>query len=432
MTLSGYKIYRQQTDMDLRKRQPRPESRDRRLSSSPRDPNVKVRFRTSLHNTVCDVMTSLDGWEETDSDMDWDLHWADVGWVREYFDAMQPKLHEHQRLNHFKNHYELTRKDLLVKNLKRMKKQQAKSELSVPPADFWSLTFVLPMEYGMFLEEFKRFPGAMWIMKPIGKAQGKGIFLFEKLSQISDWKKDHTWKPDGLQAKTSDTYIVQKYIENPYTIGGKKFDLRLYVLVTSFSPLVVWTYRAGFGRFSNARYSQAKADMDNLYMHLTNASVQKTAQDYDKSMGCKWPLDSIKQFLISKHGVRAVDSLFHDIQTVVTKSLLAVQPILIQDKHCFELYGYDILIDSDLKPWLLEVNASPSLTGDTDEDYGLKWNLVAHTMQVIDMARHRNGSERHVGGFDLIWDNGPVLDAHPDGLRIRPLASPTPSQSVIT
>jgi tubulin polyglutamylase TTLL9 len=56
------------------------------------------------------------------------------------------------------------------------------------------------MEYGMFLEEFKKNPGAVWIMKPIGKAQGKGIFLFEKLSQISDWKKDHTWKMnDGIQ-----------------------------------------------------------------------------------------------------------------------------------------------------------------------------------------------------------------------------------------
>jgi tubulin polyglutamylase TTLL9 len=122
----------------------------------------------------------------------------------------------------------------------------------------------------MFLEEFKRNPGAMWIMKPIGKAQGKGIFLFEKLSDINEWKRDHTWKSEGgLQAKTADTYIVQKYIENPYTIGGKKFDLRLYVLVTSFSPLVFWMYRAGFGRFSNSRYSQNRGDMDNLCEYIS-------------------------------------------------------------------------------------------------------------------------------------------------------------------
>ena len=45
-------------------------------------------------------------------------------------------------------------------------------------------TFTLPAEYGLFLEEFKRTPGAVWIMKPIGKAQGKGIFLTNKLSDL--------------------------------------------------------------------------------------------------------------------------------------------------------------------------------------------------------------------------------------------------------
>jgi tubulin polyglutamylase TTLL9 len=72
-------------------------------------------------------MSNIDGWHETASDEDWDLNWADVGWIRENFDIMQPKWQDHQRINHFKNHYELTRKDLLIKNLKRWKKQQLKS-----------------------------------------------------------------------------------------------------------------------------------------------------------------------------------------------------------------------------------------------------------------------------------------------------------------
>ena len=52
---------------------------------------------------------------------------------------------------------------------------------------------------GLFVEAFKREAGGVWIMKPIGKAQGKGIFLFTKLSDIKDWKKDHTWKSDAPQ-----------------------------------------------------------------------------------------------------------------------------------------------------------------------------------------------------------------------------------------
>lgn len=150
-------------------------------------------------------------------------------------------------------------------------------------------------------------------------------------------------------------------------------------------------------------------------MHLTNASVQKTAEDFDETVGCKWALHSLKMFLIGKHGSDVVDALFFEIQQLITRSLLAVQQVVIQDKHCFELYGYDVLIDADLKPWLLEVNASPSLTADTEEDYALKTSLVQNTLDVVDLERKRSDRARHVGGFDLIWSNGAVPSACPPG-----------------
>ena len=74
-----------------------------------------------------------------------------------------------QRLNHFRNGRELCRKDLLVKNLKRRKRQldrEGRHE-EAEAYDFFPVTFVLPREYAMFVEEFKR-SGGVWIMKPIG------------------------------------------------------------------------------------------------------------------------------------------------------------------------------------------------------------------------------------------------------------------------
>ena len=136
------------------------------------DEQPTVVFRCSLHNTIFDVMRSRPGWQETDSDTDWDFNWADVGWVREYFDHTH--LEEHQRINHFRNHYELTRKDLLVKNLKRMKRQLERTDTHAEANkySFFPATFVLPAEYGLFVEEFKRTPGVTWIMKPVGLFAG--------------------------------------------------------------------------------------------------------------------------------------------------------------------------------------------------------------------------------------------------------------------
>ena len=125
--------------------------------------------------------------------------------------------------------------------------------------DFCPVTFVLPGDYALFVEAFRRLPGTTWIMKPVGRAQGRGIFLITKLSQISEWRKDHTWKGDAPKAET---YIVQRYVDRPYTVGNKKFDCRLYTLVTSFTPLTVWLYRGGFARFSSARYDHSAGTED--------------------------------------------------------------------------------------------------------------------------------------------------------------------------
>ena len=146
-------------------------------------PGGVVRFRCTFHNTIFDVLRAR-GWREVESETDWDVAWIDVGWLRENFDSMH--MEPHQRLNHFRNHYELTRKDNLIKNLKRTQRQLQREgkEEEARKYEFFPGTYVLPADYGLFVEEFKQQQGAIWIMKPIGKAQGKGIFLFNKLAQV--------------------------------------------------------------------------------------------------------------------------------------------------------------------------------------------------------------------------------------------------------
>lgn len=61
----------------------------------------------------------------------------------------------------------------------------------------------------------------------------------------------------------SEPYIVSRYIDNPLLIGGRKFDLRLYVAVTSYRPLKAYMSELGFARFCNSQYSYEIGDLDN-------------------------------------------------------------------------------------------------------------------------------------------------------------------------
>jgi tubulin polyglutamylase TTLL1 len=78
-------------------------------------------------------------------------------------------------LNHFPNHYELTRKDLMVKNIKRFKKDMEKENNPISAKDDTGnyvyldvipTTYILPGDYTLFVEEFRKNNKAMWIMKP--------------------------------------------------------------------------------------------------------------------------------------------------------------------------------------------------------------------------------------------------------------------------
>ena len=128
-------------------------------------------------------------------------------------------------------------------------------------------------------------------MKPCGKSQGSGIFLINKLSKLKKWSRESrtVFNPNLVK----ETYVISRYIDNPLLIGGKKFDMRLYVLVTSFRPLKVYLFKLGFcrlalswqrypflpklliPRFCTVKYDDSAREMDNLFVHLTNVAIQK-------------------------------------------------------------------------------------------------------------------------------------------------------------
>jgi len=79
-----------------------------------------------------------------------------------------------------------------------------------------------------------------------------------------------------------------------------------------------------------------------------------------------------------------VEAIKSSLRDIVIKTLLSVAPALndmlknnVSNRYsCFELFGFDVLLDSDLKPWLLEVNISPSLHSTSSLDLSVKVSLL--------------------------------------------------------
>lgn len=184
--------------------------------------------------------------------------------------------------------------------------------------------------------------------------------------------------------------------------------------MTSYRPLKVWYSSKGFARFCNVKYSNDMSDMNNMMAHLTNVAVQKDAEDYNNEHGSKWSIDNLRFYLEQTRGKSATDKCLDQIKNIIYISLKSVQTVIQNDKHCFEMYGYDILIENDLKPWLIEVNASPSLSTTTQSDRILKMNLIEDVFKIVVPPEWtEDGNKVHgantcketkVGSFSLIID----------------------------
>lgn len=119
-------------------------------------------------------------------------------------------------------------------------------------------------------------------------------------------------------------------------------------------------------------------------MHLTNTSVNKQNPDYIMNDGMnslkshKWSFTNLWTYL--KQERVNVEKLWSKIKDIVVKTLIAAESSLhaaisenlISNYNCYELYGFDVILDEDFKPWLLEVNGLPSLQTGSPLDIAIK------------------------------------------------------------
>jgi len=215
-------------------------------------------------------------------------------------------------------------------------------------------------------------------VKPNCLSRGRGIYLIDDISQL----------------EADDEHIVSRYVDNPYLINGLKFDLRIYVVVTCYDPLRVYVFKEGLAWFATEKYK--KGCKDNKFMHLTNYSINKKSGKFQSNKdihwddeGSKWSLTGWCQYMVGLG--HDMDKIWKDIYDVILKSLIAGEKHIVNAlrrsvphrSNCFELFGYDVMLDENLKPWLMEINLSPSLTCDTNLDFIIKSTVLVNLFNMI-------------------------------------------------
>lgn len=313
------------------------------------------------------------GMQQTRGGQDWIVMWSGPR-MRE---KMYHGLHELQRVNHFPGSTELTRKDRLCVHFNKMARRFGSNAFNFVPE-----TYVLPRQIDEFLNQYENTKN-IWIVKPHASSQGRGIFLLRDLDQLP----------------VDEVSVVSRYVDNPLLIQGLKFDLRVYVLVTSFEPLRAYVYREGLTRFASKPFSTEDGHLEDAYRHLTNYSINKNAKNFVENqelkadnVGHKWSFSALnKHFKVV--GIDA-NLMWSRIMDIILKTLISVRPNIaaetrrstIHSNNCFELYGFDILVDQDLKPWLLEVNLSPSMVADSPLDRQVKSAVLSETFNLVGIS----------------------------------------------
>ena len=196
-----------------------------------------------------------------------------------------------------------------------------------------------------------------YIIKPVSSSRGRGIEIVSNLNDLESHLK---------VATEEKPMIIQKYISNPSLINKFKFDIRLWVLVSSIDPLRIYTFNEPYARLSNFEFTMSD---NNKLIHLTNNSIQNKQDDMLRTAKSKEKdakMFSYEQ-LMHYYGEDVWKTIIYKQmkrQTYLT--INEIVPLLKTTGKGFELFGFDYMLDDDLNIYLIEVNLDPDQSHSTN------------------------------------------------------------------
>lgn len=375
----------------------------RKVHSKKKKGTITANVAGTKYEIVRTVISEMDFIKTRDEDETANLIWNDSAVQHEKI----AELRNYQRINHFPGMGEICRKDCLARNMSKMIKCQPQEYSFIPK------TWIFPAEYTQFqnyVKELRRKrKQKTFIVKPANGAMGHGISLIRNCEKLP--AQEH--------------FIVQEYLDKPFLMEGFKFDLRIYILVTSCDPLRIFLYNDGLVRMGTEKYhAPSEANLSQLYMHLTNYSVNKHNENFERDetvdKGSKRSISWFTEFLRAND--YDVAKFWGDISELVVKTLIVAEPHVLHayrmcrpgqppgsDSVCFEVLGFDILLDRKLKPWLLEINRAPSFGTDQRIDYDVKKGVLLNALQLLNIRasdKKRNLAQQKAEAQRRLYGHG--------------------------
>ncbi|KAG1663563.1 hypothetical protein FOA52_013183, partial [Chlamydomonas sp. UWO 241] len=289
--------------------------------------------------------------------------------------------------------------------------------------DAWGLvprTYTLPVQVAawrawMGEHRGQASEGRLWMLKT-AQHLGKGLALVPRHQAVKQViqqyeRAEQAKRHSKARAREVRPFVVaQQYIDDPLLLDGRKFGIRVWAAVTSYDPLRVYLHSGGLVLMSGEPYEPMGALMNAAGEgggpvaggHVTNYALNKDSE--------VWDLARLESHL----GAEPYRRMYDEMCDCVARTYAAAAGPMrreaaklgkgISPESCFELMGLDFLIDSSLKPWLLEVNSTPSLAVEHENDatermiYEAKAGMVSDLFTLVQLPwRFWDGSSRVAG-----------------------------------
>lgn len=159
----------------------------------------------------------------------------------------------------------------------------------------------------------------------------------------------------------TNSVVVQKYLEKPLLYKGRKFDIRIWVLITQKFEVLV--FKEGHLKTSSVPYD---INLTSSYVHITNYSIQKYNGNFSKfEDGNEVSFTDFQNFINEEYSGKEINvrNIFSKIKNIIELTCRAVSSKINLNcrQNCFEIFGYDFIMDVDFNVFLLEVNTNPGL-----------------------------------------------------------------------